>query len=106
MKKLAIFIAGISFLGAANYSEVYTSYCKKCHGMDGGKVVKRFHVDYKPINQLSKDEIVKNLTKYLNDEVVYTAKTSRLMKKNLQRKGITTPADVKGMADYIVNHLQ
>ena len=105
MKKLTLFIAAASFLGAANYAEVYSSYCQKCHGSNGGKVVKRFHVNYKPVNQLSKDEIVKRLTKYSNGEVVYTSKTSRLMKKNLERKNILTSKDIEGMADYIANKL-
>jgi cytochrome c553 len=93
------------FIFAKDYGAIYNSYCVKCHGKDGSKIARRFHVDYKPINQLSKDKIIEVLTKYSKGEVVYTAKTSRVMKKNLEKKHITSQADIKGMAKYIKENL-
>jgi cytochrome c553 len=106
MKKILFFAAiPAAFLFAKDYGKIYHSYCIKCHGSDGSKVVKRYHVNYKPLKQLSEKEIVENLTKYANGEVVYSAKTSRLMKKNLEKKHLTSPEDIKGMAKYIKEKL-
>jgi len=106
MKRMFIFSAiALSFVYAKDYSKIYKDYCIKCHGSNGSKVVKRYKVNYKPINKLTKDEIIKALKTYRDGGVGYTAKTSRLMKKNLEKKGITSDTDITGVANFIVNKL-
>ena len=99
MKKVLIIGALIaSYATAMDYKNVYTHLCAKCHGIDGEKKARKVGGPFSRFNQA---EIEERLHRFLNGEVVETAKTSRLMTRVLKKAKISSDTDIKGMAAYI-----